>query len=659
MSQNLLFKDMPLKPDLSLGEPVIWIKRIVLLKSLEDEEPIRDILFRLGVNIIATEQAQSDDQKVIGHDVGKTLLMRMIRYCLGEEHYCDSEIRTLIANQLPDSYILAQVRINGETWGIARPIGILPSRSHSWSNITDDIQSLRSRENNRNYNDCLEAINKATEKCFADIGLRHADHRNARWQDLLGWISRDQDCLFHHHAQWRVTESQAGPRVLNKEDSYMIMRMAMGLIREEEIRGTKELDQLRLTFTQQQARSEKLDAILEQTENDIKDWFNDSQPDTGNIHCGGLLESTVARLADKQIVSLSALLADILEDPDIKNNQQQLNQAMLKHGALESQIKALEANIETRKITLSRYDEEDWLMTIGDSGFPCKYWPGDKEAAIKAGCPGESYDTKDSAKDPRKEANIRFLKNGIEQDENSRQEHQGELQKVKSDISEYQKTLRANLSQQFKTRQGISEEIGRWREIKQRAVQYNRLWNEWECLKNTLENRDSTLRKAREELATMRQEINDDLAKLSQCYRAILRIVVSPDADGEVVIDGNGIRPKVTHVSSSGTTLKTCAHVLSYDFACLMASICGVGYLPRIWMHDSPRAADTEDSLYYRLMSVCCELEKMFGKNQPGFQYIWSTTSMPPEDLNNDTFVRLRLNGRTDLGKLLKCTFGK
>jgi hypothetical protein len=137
----------------------------------------------------------------------------------------------------------------------------------------------------------------------------------------------------------------------------------------------------------------------------------------------------------------------------------------------------------------------------------------------------------------------------------------------------------------------------------------------------------------------------------------VARAILSQEIDGVIVVDGNGIHPKIRGASSSGATLKMCTQVLGYDLACLKASICGVGHLPRMWMHDSPRAADTENALYHRLMRIVGDLETQFVDTLPTFQHIWTTTSTPPSTLNKEPFVRVRLNAREDAGRLLRRSF--
>lgn len=97
-------------------------------------------------------------------------------------------------------------------------------------------------------------------------------------------------------------------------------------------------------------------------------------------------------------------------------------------------------------------------------------------------------------------------------------------------------------------------------------------------------------------------------------------------------------------------------YLKAYDLLRLAASIKGVGFLPRLWMHDSPRAADTKDALYHKIMSVAAWLEHAFDGDAPTFQHIWTTASHPPEGLNSEPFVRLRLSGRDNdgSGRLLR-----
>jgi len=93
--------------------------------------------------------------------------------------------------------------------------------------------------------------------------------------------------------------------------------------------------------------------------------------------------------------------------------------------------------------------------------------------------------------------------------------------------------------------------------------------------------------------------------------------------------------------------------VLGFDFACLIGYITGLGHLPGLLLHDSPREADMEDALYHRMFALAARLGTVFAGAEPSFQYIVATTTPPPDELDRDPYVRLRLDARQEDGLLL------
>jgi len=76
--------DVQLVPASDRPEPVVWIERLVVVDRRHPATTVRrEVSFRRGLNVIRTEQRQPGERNTVGHDVGKTLLTRLIRYLLG------------------------------------------------------------------------------------------------------------------------------------------------------------------------------------------------------------------------------------------------------------------------------------------------------------------------------------------------------------------------------------------------------------------------------------------------------------------------------------------------------------------------------------------------------------------------------------------------
>jgi len=109
--------------------------------------------------------------------------------------------------------------------------------------------------------------------------------------------------------------------------------------------------------------------------------------------------------------------------------------------------------------------------------------------------------------------------------------------------------------------------------------------------------------------------------------------------------------------AQQGEGLATAELVLSLDLACLSASICGLGTHPRFLIHDSPREGDLELHIYHRLFEFILELERSFGKREPSFQYIVTTTTPPPKSLAIPPYTIATLSSKKPNWLLLRRDF--
>jgi hypothetical protein len=98
-----------------------------------------------------------------------------------------------------------------------------------------------------------------------------------------------------------------------------------------------------------------------------------------------------------------------------------------------------------------------------------------------------------------------------------------------------------------------------------------------------------------------------------------------------VTHDGNGLHLSTSLNGQSTSTGINSLRVLLFDLSIMCLSMEGTGHLPAFLVHDSPREADLGLGIYHRLLQWLRDLERV--GPQPLFQYIITTTTAPPKEL--------------------------
>ena len=111
---------------------------------------------------------------------------------------------------------------------------------------------------------------------------------------------------------------------------------------------------------------------------------------------------------------------------------------------------------------------------------------------------------------------------------------------------------------------------------------------------------------------------------------------------GAVKLDGNGL--KVDAEFSGRGEVSTAAldslKIVAFDLAALHMAVEEKADLPAFLVHDSPREADLDGQLYAGLFKLLHQWEEK--ATVPCFQYIVTTTTAPPPELQSDRYVRLQ-----------------
>ncbi len=144
---------------------------------------------------------------------------------------------------------------------------------------------------------------------------------------------------------------------------------------------------------------------------------------------------------------------------------------------------------------------------------------------------------------------------------------------------------------------------------------------------------------------------------LESQYRAIMAAWLPDGVDGVIKLDGKGLKVDVEFDGRGevSTAALDSLKIVAFDLAVLHLATEGKALLPPFLIHDSPREADLDAMLYARLFEMIAQWET--GTETPCFQYIVTTTTAPPPELQGDEFVKLKMSStpaderlfRTDL----------
>ena len=152
------------------------------------------------------------------------------------------------------------------------------------------------------------------------------------------------------------------------------------------------------------------------------------------------------------------------------------------------------------------------------------------------------------------------------------------------------------------------------------------------------------LERVRANLEAGRSRAQSAIGILEHRYRGVMAAWLPEGVAGTIKLDGNGL--KVDAEFSGRGEVSTAAldslKIVAFDLAALHMAVEERAEIPAILVHDSPREADLDSQLYAGLFDLIYDWEN--AADNPAFQYIVTTTTAPPEHLQSDLHVRLRMS---------------
>ncbi|MBA4191194.1 MAG: hypothetical protein C0467_24705 [Planctomycetaceae bacterium] len=640
MSITSLFPDDPEPLKVAeRAEPTVWIRRLVVVSNrTPDATVLRAVEFRTGLNIIRVAERPQDDTRSIGHSVGKTLLARFIRYCLGETYFATAETARAIVRKLPTAHVLAEIRVTDKWWVVARP---LRDGGESWAMIADNWRAGLATESERlRYPEFVDAVTTAVVSALPAFQLPSAGHA-PRWVDLLGWLARDYECHYQQPNQWRVAEARSGTAQLEQNDPGLLMSWALGVLDTTEIREQAARKALQKDQAKAKREIERLDNELDALRPGLARSLGLDEAKLA----GGMYESVGKAMIESRRTNLTNLLKDFETGGSKGLREESIRTA--------AAVRVEERDIE--RLQGIRDTTRDQIRLLEDAGRLPPVNPFD----VHSRCPRETEcpfhpSQVTPISDPTREIRL-----AAKREELAALDEQ--LAERNRQLAEFRRQAADAETQEF-TERRIQEDRARGTnialgQVEQIATQFGEYTTaqkqrdaEQEKLNTLVTKIDESLKtqRAAKGVHAMRQ------LRVSDCFDRAVRALLGSEVGGKVVLDARGLHPEPHgRIAVGGAAIRSLGTVLAFDLGCLAATIIGVGSLPGFWLHDSPRDADIEPVLYDRLFQFAHELEQAYGDRQPAFQYIVTTTTPPPAELGQWPFARLTLDARDDAGLLL------
>ena len=634
---------LELKPKADRSESILWVRRIVIWS--EPGVKLREIHLRPGLNIIwapdpADRATASDGDVTVGHGSGKTLFCRMLRYCLGEDRFAPAEQRDRIASAFPEGRVGAEVMLGGIQWSVVRPIGI--GRRHFAVRDADLDQVATGVDTATGIAPFLEAVVASVLSNEVAALIPGSESTNA-WLVTLAWLSRDQECRFDKLLDWRATDSDSGSPVRNLavQQRQDALRAVIGAIAPEEFRLRAELDDLEAC----QGKASQDVARMEWAANRLRSGLiQEFGLGSEDLLPGRMAAEPLRKSAKGSFDRLVRVEPDV-DGGNLDMARSEYEGVRQRIEVLQSRKSALQGLIPEIKKLIARINGEipGASAGVGSLARPvCPICEVPIDRALAEGCElSHRLPNLDDA-----ERRLKALERDRDQESNRLVKSRQELTQITQELDSAHQHSDASyrrLREVERLRDARSDAWFKARRLIDDVDRLDELLVEQERTQSRADTLERDIQTKRDRTAAFRDAQTGVIDTLSRFFNAIIRAVIGADAAGTISFDGNGLRASVELGGERSTAAIDSVKVIAFDLAAMCMSIEGRTHLPAFLVHDSPREADLGLSVYHRLFRLVRNLEEAGA--QPLFQYIITTTTSPPEDMQMEPWLSVTLGG--------------
>ncbi|HZF60972.1 MAG TPA: hypothetical protein VEZ52_05045 [Desulfovibrio sp.] len=643
--------------------PKLWFKRVVLFRSLNPVAVIREIKLYRGLNIVEGRSSRdptlsNNPMAMAGHSVGKTTFCRLLRYCLGEQHFSTAGSEQCLRSSLPHTWIGAELEIEGVPWAVLRSLGAQKAQSSAQRDASIE-ELVATTKKDSGYFEFRQELDRLMPSTV------HHPELTYKWEHLLSWLARDQECRLRKFEVWRDSDSGSESPGFRKPKEYPIhlVRGMLDLLVPEESKWSHTVSELtsRLGALKEQYRTSMLDADyfyraaskrLAEFIGEFPDTRNDITPRID----GPIMQAEIRQAG---LLHQHMELEQQFEEADanFRKEQRYVDNALERKRQIDALRVATPPVLQAATTKpLSEYAEKKKelakLTAQVDDGGECmlaNQMPLSKCEHIAAYMKDlEKF--KPILNLPTERQKLALAEMNAQQREKiqtiiQQQNAADAALKEAEHRAEYYKTKRNSVLKKLSALENQMDRLSRTLRDFQNAEKANMSGGqeaEAQRVKENLDKLDSEIHHARNQLEFYRDQSAKKDQGVQKLFDEIVRRILKADYSGSVITSADGFAPQIRQGSTiTGAAVESLSFVLM-DIASMLASSRGIGQHPGFLIHDSPREADLDIGPYNSLLTELAMITtEKGGEDCAPFQYIITTTTPPPDALN--PLVRLAL----------------
>lgn len=657
-------EELFLKPELTISvhdsrrDPPLWVRRFVLWT--QPGEVVRDVPLRAGLNVIWSPDPGSSAANVgqnadSGHGAGKTLLCRLLRYCLGEATFASEDQRRNIAAKFPNGLVGAEIVVAGTVWSVIRPIGL--TRRHMVRRQARLEELAESKEAATGIGPLLDALSSVV--CPSTLsGIVPELRDDSSWLFALAWLVRDQENRFDHILDWRHARSESGSPVssLSKDQVLAGVRALLGILDDEEIRLKN--DRQRIP-SKRQSVDRDLAYFRRRIEELRAELLRRVELDQDGAVGGPLDLAALQAVAEEKLRMCQERESLRPFAAQISLARAERDRVLQESAVLDEQLKKLDAKVDLTKQQMQGLQGERTDLKVRElretHGDLCPICFVTIDLALAEGCALSTHrrDTQ-SVADEKAElaARIEGCRTAIDHysvEAKTMKVRLSTLRATEDTLNAKVRDLESLAEQDHDARRRQSSDARRFQDD---VGEFSDLQDQSSKAERAILALDDREKELRDQQSALRDRHADVMRRFNDIYVFVSRALLGSDVESSIDLTGQGLQAKVQVGGQAMESLKT----LVFDLTTMLMSIEGRAGVPAFLIHDSPREADLGESIYHRLFRFAASLEAL--SEQPPFQYIITTTSNPPAEIQSSDFLVQKLSGSSVNDRLLRCDLG-